>query len=158
MSALHDYTSQIRWTGNRGDGNATYDGYDRSWQLCSSGKPIIECSNDPLLGGDPQLHNPEDLLITALSSCHMLWFLHLSLNGGIIVMAYEDNPIGHGESALSGAGRFVGATLRPQITLAPGMDPQAADAVHAKIHDVCFIAKSVNFPVRITAQYDFAEA
>ena len=87
----------------------------------------------------------------------MLWFLHLSLNGGIIVMAYEDNPIGHGESAPSGAGRFVAATLRPQITLAPGMDPQAADAVHAKIHDVCFIAKSVNFPVRITAQYDFAE-
>jgi len=87
MSALHDYTSQIRWTGNRGDGNATYDGYDRSWQLCSPTKPIIECSNDPLLGGDPQLHNPEDLLITALSSCHMLWFLHLSLNAGIIVMA-----------------------------------------------------------------------
>ncbi|MDP4063682.1 hypothetical protein IMCC1933_13060 [Rhodobacteraceae bacterium IMCC1933] len=114
-------------------------------------------SNDPLLGGDPLLYNPEDLLITALSSCHMLWFLHLSFNSGIVVTGYEDHPIGHGESASSGAGRFVAATLRPQITLAPGMDAQAADAVHDQIHDVCFIARSVNFPVRITAQYDFAE-
>jgi organic hydroperoxide reductase OsmC/OhrA len=73
------------------------------------------------------------------------------------VMGYEDHPIGHGESAPSGAGRFVAATLRPQITLAPGMDAQAADAVHDQIHDVCFIARSVNFPIRITAQYDFAE-
>jgi len=157
MTAVHDFTSQIRWTGNRGDGNARYDGYDRRWQLRSPGKPILECSNDPLLGGDPRLYNPEDLLITALSACHMLWFLHLTINAGIIVMGYEDHPIGHGESAPSGAGRFVAATLRPQITLAPGMDAQAADAVHDQIHDVCFIARSVNFPLRITVQYDFAE-
>ena len=125
--------------------------------LCSSGKPVLDCSNDPLLGGDPLLYNPEGLLITALSSCHMLWFLHLSFNAGIVVMGYEGHPIGHGESAPSRAGRFVAATLRPQITLAPGMDAQTADAVHDQIHDVCFIARSVNFPVRITAQYDSAE-
>ena len=87
----------------------------------------------------------------------MLWFLHLSFNAGIVVMGYEDHPIGHGERARSGAGHFVAATLRPQIKLAPGMDAQVADAVHDKIHDVCFIARSVNFPVRITAQYDFLE-
>lgn len=113
---------------------------------------------DLLLGGDPQLHNPEDLLINALSACHMLWFLHLSFNAGIVVMGYEDRPVGHGESAPSGADRFLAATLRPQITLAPGMDVQAADAVHEKIHDVCFIARSVNFPLRIIAQFDFSEA
>ena len=158
IPAVHDFTSQIRWTGNRGEGNTRYDGYDRRWQVCSPGKPIIECSNDPLLGGDPQLHNPEDLLINALSACHMLWFLHLSFNVGIVVMGYEDRPVGHGESAPSGAGRFLAATLRPQITLAPGMDEQAADAVHEKIHDVCFIARSVNFPLRVIAQYDFSEA
>ena len=79
---MHDFTSHIRWTGNRGDGNARYEGYDRRWQLCSPGKPVLDCSNDPLLGGDPLLYNPEDLLITALSSCHMLWFLHLSFNAG----------------------------------------------------------------------------
>ena len=113
---------------------------------------------DLLLGGDPQLHNPEDLLIKALSACHMLWFLHLSFNAGIVVMGYEDRPVGHGESAPSGAGRFLAATLRPKITLAPGMNEQAADAVHEKIHDVCFIARSVNFPLRIIAQFDFSEA
>jgi organic hydroperoxide reductase OsmC/OhrA len=88
----------------------------------------------------------------------MLWFLHLSFNAGIVVMGYEDSPVGHGESAPSGAGRFLAATLRPQITLAPGMDVQVADAVHEKIHDVCFIARSVNFPLRVVAQYDFSEA
>ena len=110
IPAVHDFTSQIRWTGNRGEGNIRYDGYDRRWQVCSPGKPIIECSNDPLLGGDPQLHNPEDLLINALSACHMLWFLHLSFNAGIVVMGYEDRPVGHGARPLGRVVFFGGNT------------------------------------------------
>ena len=106
-------------------------------------KPVIECSNDLLLGGDPALHHPEDMLINALSACHILWYLHLAFESGV-VLGYQDSPLGHGGSAPSGVGRFIGATLRPVITLAAGTDAQAAEAVHGKIHEVCFIARSVN--------------
>ncbi len=148
------YTSRIRWTGNLGQGNRSYKGYDRTWSVTTPGKPEILCSNDPLLGGDPTLHNPEDLLLSALASCHMLWYLHLAFDSGIEVHGYEDTPEAEGENEPSGAGRFLSATLKPHITVAPGTDLAAADAVHGKIHSVCFIARSVNFPVHYAATYE----
>ncbi len=149
----HAYTARIAWTGNRGTGTSAYKAYDRSWQVETPGKPVISCSNDPLLGGDPGLHNPEDMLLSALSACHMLWYLHLASVAGIVVTAYEDSPEGIGETAPDGAGQFVRATLRPLITLAPGMDAARADAIHGEIHKYCFIARSVRFPVGCEAQY-----
>lgn len=149
----HDYTAQVTWTGNTGAGTAHYRAYQRRWQVQTPGKPVIECSNDPMLGGDPTLHNPEDMLLAALSACHMLWFLHLASEAGLVVTSYSDNPIGVGYCEPNGAGRFLSATLHPEITLASGSDPAAADALHARIHDVCFIARSVAFPVTCSATY-----
>lgn len=151
--ALHEYSSRIDWTGNRGPGTSGYRDYDRSWTVTTPGKPPIACSNDPLLGGDPALHNPEDLLLASLSACHMLWYLHYASVAKIIVLGYCDDPVGSGESTPDGAGRFVEAVLRPHIVLAAGSDHAAADALHRDIHKVCFIARSVNFPVRCTATY-----
>ncbi|WP_422374253.1 OsmC family protein [Roseibium sp.] len=153
MTAEHSYTSQITWTGNRGEGTKTYRGYDRTWEIRTPGKPPVACSNDPLLGGDPALHNPEDLLLAALSSCHMLWYLHLASTAGIAVQSYEDRPVGIGETEQSGAGRFLNAVLKPTITVPAGTDLARADAIHQEIHKVCFIARSVNFPVRFEATY-----
>lgn len=153
MSQAHDFTARIAWTGNRGTGTEDYRGYDRSWSIATPGKPPIACSNDPRLGGDPALPNPEDLLVASLSGCHMLWYLHLASVAGIVVLAYADDPLGHGESTPDGAGRFVGATLRPRITLRRGADLVAADAIHHEIGKVCFIARSVAFPVRYAATY-----
>ena len=153
MTKEHIYTSRIDWTGNRGEGTKTYRGYDRTWDIVTPGKPVIHCSNDPLLGGDPALPNPEDLLISALSACHMLWYLHLASKAGIVVHAYGDNPEGVGETSPSGAGRFLRATLKPQIEVASGADLQRADAIHHEIHDYCFIARSVNFPISFEASY-----
>ena len=152
----HDFRAKIVWTGNLGQGNKSYKGYERSWEVRTEGKPVIACSNDPLLGGDPSLHNPEDMLIAALSACHMLWYLHLAHQAGVLVSGYEDDPLGHGESAPTGAGRFVGATLRPRITVAAGTDMARAEALHHEIAQVCFIARSVNFPVRYEARYEIA--
>lgn len=151
--STHEYTSAVRWTGNRGEGTRSYRSYDRTWTIEVPGKPHIHCSNDPLLGGDPSLHNPEDLLISSLSACHMLWYLHFASSAGIVVQEYSDRPIGMGENAPDGSGRFVRALLRPTIILAAGSDVARADAIHGKIHDVCFIARSVNFPVSIEAEY-----
>jgi organic hydroperoxide reductase OsmC/OhrA len=155
MAHKHDFEARVVWTGNRGEGTRSYEGYDRNWEVKTPGKPLILCSNDPLLGGDPGLHNPEDMLIATVSACHMLWYLHLASQAGIVVMGYVDDPVGHGESTPDGAGRFVGATLRPRITLAEGSDAAAADAIHGQIHQVCFIARSVNFPVHYQAVYDY---
>ena len=151
--AEHDYTARVVWTGNRGQGTASYRGYDRTWNVATPGKPVIECSNDPLLGGDPGLHNPEDLLIASLSACHMLWYLHLASDAGIAVQGYEDDPLAVGETLPGGASRFLRATLRPRITVPKGTDLGRADAIHHQIHKTCFIARSVNFPVDYAASY-----
>ncbi|NEX47699.1 OsmC family protein [Pseudotabrizicola algicola] len=143
----HAYTSRIVWTGNTGEGTRSYRGYARSWDIAVPGKPVVSCSNDPLLGGDPGKMNPEDLLLSALSACHMLWYLHFAADAGVVVIAYEDSPLGIGEVEPGGAGRFVSVQLRPRITLAAGSDLTLAEALHARISAVCFIARSVAFPV-----------
>jgi organic hydroperoxide reductase OsmC/OhrA len=154
MAKQHDYTCLIEWTGDRGQGTKTYRGYDRTWNIATPDKPVVSCSNDPLLGGDPTLHNPEDLLLSSLSACHMLWYLHLASSAGIVVRGYQDQPIGVGESTPDGAGRFLSATLKPRIRVQRGADLAKADAIHHEIHKVCFIARSVNFPVDYAATYE----
>jgi organic hydroperoxide reductase OsmC/OhrA len=149
----HEYISQVRWTGDRGRGTTDYKGYDRTWDIVVPGKAPIHCSNDPLLGGDPQKMNPEDLLLSALSACHMLWYLHLASEAGIVVTSYVDCPSAMGEVSPDGAGRFVSATLRPEITVNPGTDLLEADAIHHRIHYKCFIARSVNFPINYEAVF-----
>ncbi len=153
----HDYTARVEWTGNTGQGTASYRAYQRSWDISTPGKPVVHCSNDPLLGGDPGLHNPEDLLLATVSACHMLWYLHLASSRGIVVQGYSDNPVGLGETSPDGAGRFLSATLHPLIQVSSGTDVQQADAVHGLIHQYCFIARSLNFPVQVDARYEVAD-
>ena len=149
MADKHEFPSHIKWTGNRGTGTSAYRAYDRTWDLCVNGKAVLHCSNDPLLGGDPSKYNPEDLLISALASCHMLWYLHLCSQAGVTVTEYEDHPVGVGESQPSGKGRFVEAILRPRILITADSALDTATALHDEIRHYCFIARSVNFPVRI---------
>ena len=143
----HEYTSHVRWTGNRGQGTKTYRGYDRTWDIESPGQAVVHCSNDPILGGDPAKPNPETLLLSALASCHMLWYLHLAANAGIVVVSYADQPLGLGETNEEGGGRFLRVTLRPRIEVVAGADLQRAEQIHHEVHRYCFIARSVNFPV-----------
>ncbi len=149
----HQYAAKIVWTGNRGDGTTHYRSYDRTWNVVTDGKAVIECSNDPLLGGDPSRPNPEDLLLSSLSACHMLWFLHLASSAGIVITAYVDEPLGYGETLQNGAGRFLRVILRPRIGVKRGADLERARALHDEVHHYCFIARSVNFPIEIDARY-----
>ncbi|HEY3784367.1 MAG TPA: OsmC family protein [Steroidobacteraceae bacterium] len=153
MIKTHDFVAHIVWTGDRGQGTKHYRGYDRTWRIATEGKPHIECSNDPLLGGDPSKPNPEDLLVSSLASCHMLWYLHLASAAGIVIRAYEDTPLGVGETGPRGEGRFVQAILRPRITVERGTDLGKADALHREVHQYCFIARSVNFPITFETSY-----
>jgi organic hydroperoxide reductase OsmC/OhrA len=122
--------------------------------ITAHGKAGIEGSSDPAFHGDATRYNPEELLVASLSSCHMLWYLHLCSVNGIAVLDYRDDAAGTMEEG-NGAGQFVKAELRPKITIARGGDSVRALALHDEAHRLCFIARSVNFPVDVEA--DIAE-
>ena len=148
MSRLHRYTTTLRWTGNRGTGTSAYAAYGRDHEVEADGRPDLALTSDPAFRGDPARWNPELLLLASLSSCHQLWYLHLCAEAGIAVLAYEDRAEAVMEEEASGAGRFVEAILRPVVTIAPGNDAARAAALHRDAGAKCFIARSMNFPVR----------
>jgi len=141
------YRTSIAWTGNQGTGTSSYKAYSRDYDIGAQGKPTIAGSSEVAFRGDKTRYNPEDLLVASISSCHMLWYLHLAAEAGIVVETYEDDAEGIMVVESGGAGRFTGVALRPRITLAPDSDAQLALALHETAHEKCFIANSVNFPV-----------
>jgi organic hydroperoxide reductase OsmC/OhrA len=112
-----------------------------------AGKPPLLGSSDPHFRGDPTRYNPEELLLASLSACHMLWFLHLSATSGVVVEEYRDAAEGTMETSTDGSGRFTGVTLHPSVVVRHGSDSEVA-SLHDRAHAMCFIARSVNFPVR----------
>ena len=147
MARQHRYKVGLEWTGNAGEGTASYRAYGRSHVLSGEGKADIAGSSDPHFRGDPSRWNPEELLVAALSACHQLAYLHLCAVAGIVVTAYEDEAEGTMEETAGGAGQFSTVVLRPKVTIAPGGNVEKAKALHHDAHSVCFIARSVNFPV-----------
>lgn len=145
----HTYQVRINWTGNDGEGTKTYRGYRRDHVITSEGKPPIPASSDPSFRGDPTRHNPEELLVAALSSCHMLWYLHLCAVNQVNVVDYQDAASGIMDEAADGSGGFVRVVLKPVVKITADSDPAKARALHAEAHHFCFIARSVNFPVEI---------
>lgn len=143
----HRYEVRTLWRCGADGPPQTYEGYSRNHRVEIAGKPALEVSSDPAFRGDPARHNPEDLLVASLSSCHMLWYLHLCVVRGIQIHAYEDNAYGIMAEAPR-PGRFVEVVLRPQVTVATGSDKALAAKLHERAHAECFIANSVNFPVR----------
>lgn len=145
----HTYTARIDWTNATGTGTTSYKAYSRDHVIASPGKPAIAASADPAFRGDAARHNPEDLLVASISSCHMLWYLHLAAVAGVIVTAYVDEASGTMLEDAKTGGRFTSVTLRPRVTIAPGSDPAAARSAHERAHQMCFIANSVNFPITL---------
>jgi organic hydroperoxide reductase OsmC/OhrA len=145
----HTYEVRIDWTGNDGQGTKTYKGYRRDHTIAAQGKPQIPGSSDPSFRGDPSRYNPEDLLVASLSACHMLWYLHLCSANKVTVIDYSDAASGLMEEADDGSGRFVRVLLKPKVKISAGDDQAKAIALHAEAHHLCFIARSVNFPVEI---------
>lgn len=154
MARQHTYSATVRWTGNKGTGTSSYRDYERSYEIEAKGKVSILGSSDPAFRGDGSRWNPEDLLVGSLSACHKLWYLHLCADSGVVVVAYVDNAEGVMEEAEDGSGQFVQVTLRPRVQVAAGSDKEKALALHEAAHEKCFLARSVNFPVRCEAAVD----
>lgn len=149
----HNYQAKTEWTGNLGEGTSGYNNYDRSHILKVEGKPEIEASSDPSFRGDPTKYNPEELFLSSLSSCHMLWFLHLCSVEGVIVLEYIDEADGVMIEEKDGKGKFTEVTLNPIVTVNEERMTSKLDSIHQKANQMCFIANSCNFPVKHNSIY-----
>lgn len=151
----HRYATSLQWTAE-GEGTTSYRGYRRDFTIASAGRPPIAGSSDPAFRGDPGRYNPEQLLVASLSACHMLWYLHLCSTNGIVVLAYRDDAVGAMRENSDGSGEFQRVELRPSVTIAPEGDRARALALHGEAHRLCFVARSVNFPVEIKGEITLA--
>lgn len=147
MATLHHYVLTVEWTGNRGSGTDGYRTYGREHIVRIANKPDLVASSDPHFRGDASKHNPEDLLVAALSQCHMLSYLHVCVTHGIIVTAYNDRATGTMVTSPDGSGRFQEVTLHPEVTVKEERMIPMAQELHTLANKLCFIANSVNFPV-----------
>ena len=152
MSKQHNYSLKITWTGNTGTGTSGYRNYERSHSIVAGNKPEILASSDPSFRGDTTKYNPEELLLASLSGCHMLSYLHLCAVAGVIVVDYVDEATGIMEETSDGGGHFTEVTLNPVVTVTESSMIDKAKELHKKANEICFIAASVNFPVRHMAE------
>ena len=148
MSNKHVFNASLNWNGANGVGTIDYRSYSRNHIISAKGKPDIMGSSDPLFRGDAGRYNPEELLIASLSSCHMLWYLHLCADAGVIVTAYEDHATGTMEIDSDGGGRFAEVVLNPIVTVKSSSMTKTALELHHGANKKCFIANSCNFPVK----------
>jgi organic hydroperoxide reductase OsmC/OhrA len=147
LGRTHEYQVAVRWTGNRGTGTSGYRDYGRDHDIETEGRPGLAGSADPAFRGDESRWNPELLLVAALAECHMLSYLHHCAVGGVVVTGYADDALGTMEQEGNG-GHFTEVVLRPEVTVASPDMVDAAVRLHEDAHRDCFIASSVNFPVR----------
>ena len=147
MDKTHHYTVAVKWTGNTGEGTKNYTAYQRSHTIVINNKVALAGSSDAAFEGDKNKHSPEDLFVSAIASCHMLWYLHLCSDAGIIVTAYEDAATGIMTETSNGGGRFTEVMLCPMVTVTNKLMAPQAEALHQKANELCFIANSCNFPI-----------
>ncbi|MDQ1805800.1 OsmC family protein [Chryseobacterium sp. CKR4-1] len=148
MNKEHHYSTSIEWTGNKGTGTSGYRNYDRSYTISIENKVTIDGSSDPAFRGDKTKHNPEELFLASLSSCHMLWYLHFCSEAGVILTEYTDKATGIMAETANGSGHFTEVTLHPEIIVTDESMIEKAVELHQKANEFCFIANSVNFKVK----------
>jgi organic hydroperoxide reductase OsmC/OhrA len=148
MTTAHSYDVRVEWMGNLGSGTDGYRSFSRAHEVLADGKAAIAASSDPAFRGDPARWNPEELLVASVAQCHMLWYLHLCAVAGVVVTDYEDRA--HGVmtmDARGGGGQITEVVLRPEVTVTDASMVDKARSLHGDVHAVCFIARSVNFPI-----------
>ena len=152
----HHYAIAITWTGNTGQGTKNLRSYSRDHDVAADGLASIAGSSDPAFRGDPARWNPEQLYLSSIAQCHMLWYLGLAAQAGVRVIGYDDRPTGVMIEEASGAGQFDSVTLNPVVTITADSDAQVAEELHHRVADFCFIARSVRTPIhhRVTIEKD----
>jgi organic hydroperoxide reductase OsmC/OhrA len=147
MKGQHIYNLTVKWTGNTGTGTSNYKAFERSHTIFVNNKVDLLGSSDPTFRGDKTKHNPEEFLVASLSTCHMLWYLHLCAEAGVILVDYVDNATGIMMETSDGGGHFTEVTLNPIVIVTENSMVERANELHKKANELCFIANSVNFPI-----------
>lgn len=147
MTKSHLYKTTIHWKGNTGKGTLDYQSYSRNHDVSVNGKPVLPGSSDAAFRGDKSRYTPEDLLVSSLSGCHMLWYLHLCAVNGVVVVDYRDEAEGEMWENTDGSGQFRQVTLHPRVAVTEPAMFDKAQSLHVEANRMCFIARSVNFPV-----------
>ncbi len=148
MDKKHQYSLEVNWTGNSGTGTSGYRSYERSHTVSGENKPDILCSSDQVFRGDKTKYNPEELLVAAVSGCHMLSYLHLCSDAGVVVVNYSDKPVGTMHEMPDGSGHFTEVNLFPVVSVTEEYMIEKANHLHERAHELCFIASSCNFKVK----------
>ncbi|MCX2678457.1 OsmC family protein [Galbibacter sp. EGI 63066] len=148
MERKHHYKLSLEWTGNTGEGTTNYKSYERSHRIVVNNKAVIEGSADPAFRGDPTKHNPEDMFLSSISSCHMLWYLHFCSQAKIMVVSYHDTAEGVMVEESNGKGHFTEVILHPIVKIVEKDKIDLAKKLHHKASEYCFIANSLNFEVK----------
>lgn len=147
MSKHHHYKLNVKWTGNTGEGTSKYEAYERSHEISMKGKKKLLGSSGSPFRGDTSKYSPEDLLLASLSACHMLWYLHLCADEGVVVLEYSDSAEAKMIQTSNGSGYFTEAVLNPKVVVAEAKMMKKAMDLHKKANAYCFIANSVKFSV-----------
>ncbi|SEB43459.1 Organic hydroperoxide reductase OsmC/OhrA [Tenacibaculum sp. MAR_2009_124] len=157
MSRQHNYNAIIKWTGNNGTGTSGYRDYERNHEIIIENKTTIAASSDPSFRGDRTKHNPEDLLVSSVSTCHMLWYLHLCSEAGVVVVEYIDNVKGTMVETNNGGGKFTEIILQPMVVVQKSSMVEKANKLHHKANELCYIANSLNFPINHIPKTSYIE-
>ena len=158
MKKQHQYNLALAWTGNSGNGTRGYTTYERSYTISAANKEAISGSSDPSFRGDKTKYNPEELLVASAASCHMLWYLHLCAEAGVIVTNYTDSAVGIMHETEKGSGYFTEITHYPKVTVKDASMVEKANLLHSKANEYCFIANSVKFPIHHKPECAVADA
>jgi organic hydroperoxide reductase OsmC/OhrA len=145
MAFKHLFKAVLNWTSKKEVSSLKI--YSKNHQVKIEGKPILEVSAAKAFKGDPELYNPEDLLLSSLVSCHMMSYLYVCSQNGIEVLEYSDNAEATLKVNPDGSGRFVEVKLFPKVKISNSDQIELALDLHFKANQLCFIANSCNFPV-----------
>lgn len=143
----HLFRAEVNWTSNQNPSDSSKRFYYKNHQINIEGKPVLNVSAAKAFKGDPELYNPEDLLLSSLVSCHMMSYLYVCAQNGIEVLEYSDNAEATLEVAADGSGRFVAVRLKPNVKISNSDKIELALELHKKANQLCFIANSCNFPI-----------
>jgi organic hydroperoxide reductase OsmC/OhrA len=147
VSKQHRYTVTVEWTGNRGEGTASYRSYDRDHEVSAEHTPSISGSSDPAFRGNPSRWNPEQLLVASAAQCHLLSYLHHAATNDVVVTDYVDHPTAVLTEDDAGGGRFTEIVLHPLVTVADAAMVETAQRLHHDANRTCFVASTLNLPV-----------